>query len=84
MEDWPFSADSSSTSVFHFIHVMSLSSSQFAIFSTQKILHNARLAEQGVIPRDPLKESVGLELDVINILYVSPASFNYDYSSLAS
>lgn len=37
-------------------------------YSTQKILHNARLAEQGRIPRDPLKESIGLELDMINIL----------------
>ena len=38
--------------------------------STQKILHNARMAEQGRTPRDPLKESIALELDMINILYV--------------
>ena len=36
--------------------------------STQKILRNARLAEEGRITRDPLKESIGLELDMINIL----------------
>ena len=36
--------------------------------STQKILHNARMAEQGRTPRDPLKESIALELDMINIL----------------
>ena len=37
-------------------------------YSTQKILRNAKLAEQGRIARDPLKESIGLELDMINIL----------------
>jgi hypothetical protein len=36
--------------------------------STQKILQHARMAEMGVIPRDPVKESVALELDMINIL----------------
>ncbi|KAI0801145.1 Bax inhibitor family protein [Fomes fomentarius] len=41
--------------------------SGFVLFDTQKILHNARLAEQGRLPRDPLKESIGLELDMINI-----------------
>jgi hypothetical protein len=51
--------------------------------STQKILHNARMAEAGVITRDPLRESIGLELDMINILYVSrfcllSASFDSD------
>jgi hypothetical protein len=61
----------------------SLSFSRVSVYSTQKILHNARLAEQGVIPRDPLKESIGLELDFINILYVSPASFHCNCSSLA-
>ena len=38
------------------------------VHSTQKILHNARMAESGRIPRDPLKESISLELDMINIL----------------
>ena len=37
--------------------------------STQKILHHARLAERGVIARDPMKEAIGLELDMLNILY---------------
>ncbi|KAJ8495609.1 hypothetical protein ONZ51_g1575 [Trametes cubensis] len=41
--------------------------SGFVLYDTQKILHNARLAEQGRIPRDTLKESIGLELDMINI-----------------
>ncbi|KAI8990548.1 Bax inhibitor family protein [Trametes punicea] len=39
----------------------------FVLYDTQKILHNARLAEQGRLPRDPVKESIGLELDMINI-----------------
>ncbi|KAI0094196.1 bax inhibitor [Irpex rosettiformis] len=41
--------------------------SGFVLFDTQKILHNARLVERGVIPRDPMKESISLELDMINI-----------------
>ncbi|TBU49863.1 Bax inhibitor family protein [Dichomitus squalens] len=41
--------------------------SGFVLFDTQKILHNARMAEQGRAPRDPLKESIALELDMINI-----------------
>ncbi|TFK94428.1 Bax inhibitor family protein [Polyporus arcularius HHB13444] len=41
--------------------------SGFVLFDTQKILHNARMAETGRIPRDPLKESISLELDMINI-----------------
>jgi growth hormone-inducible transmembrane protein len=42
----------------------------FTLISTQKILHHARLAEHGMMKVDPLKESIGLELDMINILYV--------------
>ena len=38
--------------------------------STQKILHHARMAEQGLVARDPMREAIGLELDMINILYV--------------
>jgi growth hormone-inducible transmembrane protein len=38
--------------------------------STQKILQHARLAEQGILPRDPMKEAIGLELDFLNILCV--------------
>ncbi|KAI0361489.1 Bax inhibitor family protein [Trametes cingulata] len=41
--------------------------SGFVLFDTQKILNNARLAEQGRVARDPLKESISLELDMINI-----------------
>ncbi|KDQ63156.1 hypothetical protein JAAARDRAFT_120281 [Jaapia argillacea MUCL 33604] len=39
----------------------------FVLYDTQKILKHARLAEQGVIPRDTLRESISLELDMINI-----------------
>lgn len=39
----------------------------FVLYDTQKILHHARMAEDGVIPRDPLRESISLELDMINI-----------------
>jgi len=39
----------------------------FVLYDTQKILQHARMAEMGVIPRDPVKESVALELDMINI-----------------
>ena len=38
------------------------------LFSTQKILQNARMAEQGAMARDPVRESISLELDMINIL----------------
>lgn len=38
--------------------------------STQKILQHARMAEQGLVARDPMREAIGLELDMINILYV--------------
>lgn len=37
------------------------------LYDTQKILNNARLAETGAIRRDPIRESISLELDVINI-----------------
>ncbi|KIJ38442.1 hypothetical protein M422DRAFT_781380 [Sphaerobolus stellatus SS14] len=39
----------------------------FVLFDTQKILHHARLAQMGQIKADPIKESVALELDFINI-----------------
>lgn len=39
----------------------------FVLWDTQKILHHAQLAQQGAIPADPLRESIGLELDFINI-----------------
>jgi len=37
------------------------------LYDTQKILHNARMAEAGAITRDPIREAIGLELDAINI-----------------
>jgi hypothetical protein len=48
------------------------------VCSTQKILHHARLAERGVIARDPMKEAIGLELDMLNILYIllHPSAFD--------
>jgi len=39
----------------------------FVLYDTQKILQHARLAEQGIITADPIKESISLELDMINI-----------------
>lgn len=36
--------------------------------STQKVLAHARMAERGAMTRDPLRESISLELDMINIL----------------
>lgn len=39
----------------------------FVLFDTQKILQHGRMAERGEIPRDPVKESIALELDFINI-----------------
>jgi FtsH-binding integral membrane protein len=41
--------------------------SGFVLFDTQKILANARAAAAGRIPADPLKESISLELDFINL-----------------
>ena len=39
----------------------------FTLYDTQKVLQHARLAEQGVMQRDAVNESVGLELDFLNI-----------------
>ncbi|KAK2051277.1 bax inhibitor family protein [Colletotrichum caudatum] len=39
----------------------------FTLYDVQKILHHARLAERGVIRKDPVNESIALELDFINI-----------------
>ncbi|WFD28616.1 hypothetical protein MNAN1_003629 [Malassezia nana] len=39
----------------------------FVLWDTQKILRHAKLAEAGLIPADPLRESISLELDFINI-----------------
>ena len=39
----------------------------FTLYDVQKILYHARLAERGVIKRDPINESISLELDFLNI-----------------
>jgi len=39
----------------------------FVLFDTQKILAHARLAEAGRIKRDPVGESISLELDFFNL-----------------
>ena len=44
--------------------------------STQKILRNARLVEHGTLKADPMKESISLQLDMVNILWVSHDSLH--------
>jgi len=39
----------------------------FTLYDVQKVQHHARLAEQGLIKKDTVNESVKLELDFINI-----------------
>jgi FtsH-binding integral membrane protein len=39
----------------------------FTLYDVQKVLYHARLAERGVIKKDPVNESIGLELDFLNI-----------------
>ncbi|KAF4456190.1 hypothetical protein FALBO_15476 [Fusarium albosuccineum] len=39
----------------------------FTLYDVQKVLHHARLAQAGVIRRDPVNESIALELDFLNI-----------------
>lgn len=39
----------------------------FTLYDVQKVLHHARMAERGLIPRDAVNESISLELDFINI-----------------
>lgn len=39
----------------------------FTLYDVQKILMHARLAQQGLIPEDPVNESISLELDFLNI-----------------
>lgn len=39
----------------------------FTLYDVQKILHHARLAERGLMPKDAVNESISLELDFINI-----------------
>ena len=39
----------------------------FTLYDVQKILHHARLAERGIVPKDAVNESISLELDFLNI-----------------
>lgn len=39
----------------------------FTLYDVQKILYHARLAEQGLIRKDAVNESISLELDFLNI-----------------
>jgi growth hormone-inducible transmembrane protein len=39
----------------------------FTLYDVQKVLAHARMAERGVIKKDPVNESISLELDFINI-----------------
>ncbi|EEU48870.1 uncharacterized protein NECHADRAFT_57678 [Fusarium vanettenii 77-13-4] len=39
----------------------------FTLYDVQKVLHHARLAQAGVMRRDPVNESISLELDFLNI-----------------
>lgn len=39
----------------------------FTLYDVQKILYHARLAERGAIAKDPVNESISLELDFLNI-----------------
>lgn len=39
----------------------------FTLYDVQKILHHARLAQQGYIQPDTINESISLELDFLNI-----------------
>ncbi|KAI1768156.1 inhibitor of apoptosis-promoting Bax1-domain-containing protein [Hypoxylon sp. FL1150] len=39
----------------------------FTLYDVQKILYHARLAERGIIKKDPVNESISLELDFLNI-----------------
>ncbi|KAG6010033.1 hypothetical protein E4U21_000475 [Claviceps maximensis] len=39
----------------------------FTLYDVQKVLHHARLAQAGVVRRDPVNESISLELDFLNI-----------------
>ena len=41
--------------------------SGFILYDTQKILKHAKMAEQRLIPRDPVRESVSLIIDAINL-----------------
>lgn len=39
----------------------------FTLYDVQKVLYHARLAQQGIIKKDPVNESISFELDFLNI-----------------
>lgn len=39
----------------------------FTLYDVQKVLYHARMAEQGLMRRDAVNESISLELDFLNI-----------------
>lgn len=39
----------------------------FTLYDVQKVLHHARMSQQGLMKRDPVNEAISLELDFINI-----------------
>lgn len=39
----------------------------FTLYDVQKVLHHARLSQAGYMKRDPVNESISLELDFLNI-----------------
>ncbi|KAL2131272.1 hypothetical protein VTI74DRAFT_5303 [Chaetomium olivicolor] len=39
----------------------------FTLYDVQKVLYHARAAERGIIKKDPVNESISLELDFLNI-----------------
>ena len=39
----------------------------FTLYDVQKVLYHARMAQQGLVQRDAVNESISLELDFLNI-----------------
>ncbi|KAI1082117.1 inhibitor of apoptosis-promoting Bax1-domain-containing protein [Whalleya microplaca] len=39
----------------------------FTLYDVQKVLYHSRMAERGIIKKDPVNESISLELDFLNI-----------------
>jgi len=39
----------------------------FTLYDVQKVLKHARMAQAGIVKRDPVNEAISLELDFINI-----------------
>lgn len=45
------------------------------LYDVQRVLHNARLAERGVVKKDTVNESISLELDFINVSFLKVLGF---------